>query len=437
MLPNTICTTLTAVPRSSGISLRLAVDAARAACPTSRRRRGRRARSCSRASCGNGAPVSASRRSRLYVSTRLREVVGGEVGVLRRRRARAFSVGERLLEAVAVDAVDDLAVHLDQPPVRVVARSARLPVARASPSAAVVVEAEVEDRVHHPGHRDRRARAHRDEQRVARVAEALAGPLLEARDVLARSRRRARRAARSRCQVGAAGVGRDREAGRDGDAELRHLGEADALAAEQLAAAVGRPRRSRRRSARPSRSAIFPQRPWRYCPTCRMRLRRIAVIGTASGNGKTTFGRALARPPRCSVRRGRRAAPRAGLGGDARRRAASARSSRSLAGGLGRRRCLHGASSATSSSAAPTSSSGSTCPMRVWLPRLLRRTLRPHRHARGALERQPGDDAQRALQSRFPDSRCAFRVALPRGAATRGRRAPARASNTAVRTLRA
>ena len=40
--------------------------------------------------------------------------------------------------------------------------------------------------------------------------------------------------------VGAAGVGRDREARRDGHAELRHLGEADALAAEQLAAALGR-----------------------------------------------------------------------------------------------------------------------------------------------------------------------------------------------------
>ena len=40
-------------------------------------------------------------------------------------------------------------------------------------------------------------------------------------------------------QVRAAGVGRDREAGRHGNAELRHLGEPDALAAEQLAAAVG------------------------------------------------------------------------------------------------------------------------------------------------------------------------------------------------------
>ena len=36
-----------------------------------------------------------------------------------------------------------------------------------------------------------------------------------------------------------AGVRRDREAGRDGNPELRHLGEADALAAQQLAPALG------------------------------------------------------------------------------------------------------------------------------------------------------------------------------------------------------
>ena len=39
--------------------------------------------------------------------------------------------------------------------------------------------------------------------------------------------------------VGAARVGRDREPGRDRDAELGHLREADALPAQQLTAAVG------------------------------------------------------------------------------------------------------------------------------------------------------------------------------------------------------
>ena len=37
-----------------------------------------------------------------------------------------------------------------------------------------VVQPEVEDRVHHPGHRERRARAHRHQQRIDVVAEPLA-----------------------------------------------------------------------------------------------------------------------------------------------------------------------------------------------------------------------------------------------------------------------
>ena len=40
-------------------------------------------------------------------------------------------------------------------------------------------------------------------------------------------------------RVGAAGVGRDREAGRDGHAELGHLRQPDALAAEQVATSLG------------------------------------------------------------------------------------------------------------------------------------------------------------------------------------------------------
>ena len=55
-----------------------------------------------------------------------------------------------------------------------------------------LVEPEVEDGVHHPGHRDRGARADGDEERVARVAEALARALLERGDVLGRPRRRGR-----------------------------------------------------------------------------------------------------------------------------------------------------------------------------------------------------------------------------------------------------
>ena len=63
--------------------------------------------------------------------------------------------------------------------------------------------------------------------------------LLERRDVLADLVVEPLRNVLAARHVGAAGIGRDREPGRHGNAERRHLGEADALAAEQLAAARG------------------------------------------------------------------------------------------------------------------------------------------------------------------------------------------------------
>ena len=155
-----------------------------------------------------------------------------------RDAARRLEVGECLLEAMPVDAVDHLAVHLDEPAVRV-EREARVAGRRREPLGRHVVQPEVEDRVHHPRHRDRRTGADRDEQRVAVVAEALARALLERGDVLVDL---ARRDPAGTCapagEVRAARVRGDREAVRDGDAELRHLGEADPLSAEKLATAA-------------------------------------------------------------------------------------------------------------------------------------------------------------------------------------------------------
>src|SRR5262249_61361150 len=95
---------------------------------------------------------------------------------------------------------------------------------------------EVEDRVHHARHRDGRPRAHGDEQRVVRIAEVLARPLLERLDMAPHLGVEALRRLLPRAHVGAARVGRDREAAGHGDAERRHLRQPDALAAEQLAA---------------------------------------------------------------------------------------------------------------------------------------------------------------------------------------------------------
>ncbi len=94
----------------------------------------------------------------------LAQVVGGEIDVVR-DTARGLEIGQCLLEAMPVDAVDHLAVHLEEPPVRV-EREAGVAGRRREPLDGHVVQSEVEDRVHHSRHRDRRTGAHRHEQRL-------------------------------------------------------------------------------------------------------------------------------------------------------------------------------------------------------------------------------------------------------------------------------
>src|SRR5439155_2486936 len=98
----------------------------------------------------------------------------------------------------------------------------------------------VQDRVHHPRHRDRRARAHGYEQRVARIAEALAGPLLERLNVVLDLVLEPGGELVVRLHVRPARLGGDREPGRDRHPELRHLGESHSLSAEELTPAFGR-----------------------------------------------------------------------------------------------------------------------------------------------------------------------------------------------------
>ncbi len=109
-----------------------------------------------------------------------------------------LGTSDRVLEALALHAVDDVAEHLDQPPVGVpgealVLGGARQPLHRRSR------QPDVEDRVEHARHRLPCAAAHGHEQRVLVVAELLAGRLLEAaraRPPPARRGHRARRPSR-------------------------------------------------------------------------------------------------------------------------------------------------------------------------------------------------------------------------------------------------
>lgn len=96
-----------------------------------------------------------------------------------------------------------------------------------------VGEADVENRVHHAGHRELRAGADGYQQRVVGLAELLAHLLLEGVEVrtdLVAQRPRLLAAV----EVDLARLGGDGEARRDGQPEVGHLGEVGALPAEQV-----------------------------------------------------------------------------------------------------------------------------------------------------------------------------------------------------------
>ena len=89
---------------------------------------------------------------------------------------------ELVLERVLRNLEHDVAEHLDEAAVAVV-REAAVARARLEPLDGLVVQPEVQDRVHHAGHRELGAGADRHEQRILDVAELRAGRLLELRQV--------------------------------------------------------------------------------------------------------------------------------------------------------------------------------------------------------------------------------------------------------------
>ena len=110
------------------------------------------------------------------------QVVGAQVGVLFDAAGVLGSL-EGVVEPLALHVHDDPPEHLDEAPVRVPAE-ALVAGQCDQPVEGLLVEPEVEDRVHHPGHGELGARADGDEQWIRGVAEALAGQRLDLRDRL-------------------------------------------------------------------------------------------------------------------------------------------------------------------------------------------------------------------------------------------------------------
>ena len=119
---------------------------------------------------------------RVEAARELAQVGDAELAVLAHAGALAGRAQD-LLVALARDAADDVAEHLDEAPVGV-PREALVAGVRGETVHGLVVEPEVQDRLEHPGHRVARAGAHGHQQRVVGVAERAAGALLEAGDAL-------------------------------------------------------------------------------------------------------------------------------------------------------------------------------------------------------------------------------------------------------------
>ncbi len=164
---------------------------------------------------------------------------------------------EDLLEAVARQVQHDVAVHLDEAAVAVVGEALVLGRFGQGHDGAVV-EAEVQHRVHHARHGGAGAGAHRHEQRLRFVAEDAARERPDlgqgGRDVAAQAVRISPAVV---VEIGA-DFRRHREAGGHREAEMGHLGEVRALAAEEVALAAGALGLAAAESVNPLRHAVAP-----------------------------------------------------------------------------------------------------------------------------------------------------------------------------------
>ncbi len=164
------------------------------------------------------------------------EILGVQVQVVLRALGVLGTV-QGVVEVLAAHAQHGLAEHLDEAAVGVPREAHGVGCLSVSLGRQavdrLVVQADVEDGVHHARHRELRPGPHGDQERAVGLADALAHPLLQRGEVLGDLGAQLLRLLPV-LQVGAARLGGDGEAGRDRQPQVRHLGEVGALAAEQV-----------------------------------------------------------------------------------------------------------------------------------------------------------------------------------------------------------
>ena len=205
------------------------------------------------------------------------QVLGRELGV----ELRAFflpAARQEFLELLARNFQDDAGVHLEEPPAAVEREA--FPGGRGEAGHGRPRQAEVQDRVHHAGHRRARAGPHRDQQRVRGVAELPARRSLDTRERFLDFRLNAVEV--SRPQVIQAYRRLDRETGRHRNSERRHLGQAGALPAEDF-------------FPQPGSFGVAVTKVMHSLNCCCHQRRHCRAAGRGSGRRVNTHGRPAAR----------------------------------------------------------------------------------------------------------------------------------------------
>ncbi len=158
--------------------------------------------------------------------------LGGDLGV-HGHPSQALGVLEQAIEQGAVDIEDDPPEHGHEPAVRVEGEPLAAGLGGQSPDG-LVVEAKVQDGVHHARHGELRPRPDADQQWIARIAQATAHRLLDAAHVLG-DLVIERHGPPTGAQMLAASLGGDGEARRHRQVEHRgHLGQIRPLPAQEI-----------------------------------------------------------------------------------------------------------------------------------------------------------------------------------------------------------
>ncbi len=168
----------------------------------------------------------------LELHDQILEIVGGQFGI-ELHAAGFFFLLKEMFEDVAVHFHDDVRIHLDEAAVGVVGE-AGIAALLDDPLHGLVVEAEVEDGVHHAGHGGASAGAHRHQQRVLAIAELLAHQGLDLLELLLDLPLELRRVLPVVLVELGADLGGDGESRRDRQADGGHFRQVGTLAAQQV-----------------------------------------------------------------------------------------------------------------------------------------------------------------------------------------------------------